>query len=301
MKIKNTIFYLIAICIFLLSFQKFRAQNLFIPKELYNHNDYVGCYKALQQPNLSQQASILKLKCLIKLDSINAAFSLAQKLYKTTVIDSDMELLGDVYRTEGRSDTALLLYQKSIKINTSIRSATKENIKKKIQQIYNFKEVSKIQGNIYLTNLGTTINKKKRQYYPQLKYDTLLFYNDEQSAISERIKRYHTIEGTIKTVNILLKEKLENFKDIYIIGSSSKSDFVLLNVLHQSVDYYTLKLCKYNSHENSISEIANLNESLSKSLSNESSAFITNDGEQIVFSSNRKGGYGGFDIYVSKI
>lgn len=292
---------LIALFVLLFNLKKSKAQNLFIPKELYNHNDYVGCYKALQQPNLSQPASILKLKCLVKLDSLNAAFLLAQKLYKTTVIDNDMELLADVYRTESVLDTALLLYQKAIKINTSQRAVAKQNIQKKIQQIYNFKEVSKIQGNIYITNLGTSINKSKNQYYPQLKYDTLLFYNDAQNTINERVKRYNTIEGTIKTVTILLKEKLENFKDIYIIGSSSKSDFVLLNVLHQSVNYYTLKLCKYNSQENSISEIANLNESLSKSLSNESSAYITNDGEQIVFSSNRKGGFGGFDIYVSKI
>lgn len=292
---------IVALCLLCFSIQKIDAQSLFIAKEKFKHEDYIGCYKDLQQNRLSQEASILKLKCLVKLDSVYPAYQLAHKLYKTTHIDTEMELLGDVFKNASVMDTALVLYQKSVKINNAKFSSLKERVQKKIQQIYNFKEISKIQGNIHVTNLGTMVNKTNRQYYPQLKHDTLLFYNDYNFPVSERIKKYHVIEGTIKTVDLTLKDPLTDFKDLYIIGSSSKSDYVLVNVLHKSVDFYTLKLCKYNAQTNSIDEVANLNEQLSKSLSDESSAYISNDGEQIVFSSNRKGGFGGYDIYVSRI
>ena len=271
------------------------SQNLFVPKELYKHQDYVGCYKLLKQSKSSPAVSSLLLKCLDKLDSTEVALRLAQQLIKNSNAVIEFEFFGDVYFKANRIDSALILYQKTAKLKST------QSLQRKIQQVYNFKELSKTQGNITINNIGTDVNKANKQYFPQVKYDTLLLYNDKQYPIAERIKCYHTIEGTVKTITLQLKDSPQDFKDLYIISSSTKSEFVLLNVLHKSVDFYTLKLCKYNHQERTITEVSNLNAQLSKSLSDESSAFISDDGEQIVFSSNRKGGFGGYDIYISKI
>lgn len=269
------------------------AQNLFLSKELYNHKDYVACYKSLQKNKVSIESEILKLKCLIQLDSIDLALHIAQKLYRVPI--RNYELLGDAYKKAEKFDTAIILYQKANLISQ------KNSIQKKIQQLFNLKEVSKIQGNINLTNLGKSVNGLKNQFYPQLKHDTLLFYNDERFDLSHKIKKYNIVEGKVTTVKICLKDSIYKFTDIYLIGSSANSDYLLLNVLPKNIDFYTLKLCRYNINNNSITEISNLNEQLSKTFSLESSAHISNDGEQIVFSSNKKGGYGGYDIYMSKI
>ena len=281
--------------LFFAVYSQLHSQSFFVANELYKQQNYVGCYKTLKLAKPSLASSVLLLKCLDKLDSVEVALRLAQKLINSSTAVTEFELFGDVFLKTNKIDSALMLYQKSAKVKST------PLLQRKIQQVFNYKELSKTQGNISINNIGTDVNKPNKQYFPQIKYDTLLLYNDKQFAIADRIKCYHTIEGTVKTIKLMLKDAPKDFKDLYIISSSAKSDFVLLNVLHKSVDFYTLKLCRYNHQEGTITEISNLNAQLSKSLSDESSAFISDDGEQIVFSSNRKGGFGGYDIYISKI
>jgi tetratricopeptide (TPR) repeat protein len=225
-----------------------------------------------------------------------------------TKYDADaLYLLGRSYAFAFRFDDALKCYTQ-FKSQGKGSSANQKDVDREIQNCYNAKELMKFPLDVTFENLGKNINSQYDDYWPFIPSDeSFLVFNSKRpdgGAVMEMNGEYASGIFMSKTLNGAFG-KAKNIGppintsegDEEVIGLSATGEEMLLyydNMLGVGDIYLAEADKKSNFKKADI-----LDESVNSPNGFEISAAITNDARTIYFTSDRKGGLGGTDIWVS--
>ncbi len=220
------------------------------------------------------------------------------------------QYLGDAYHLDYKFDKAIIAYEKFINVMAENKSTDKVLVaetNRKIEMCKTGQRLMATPDKVKIENLGATINSPYADYSPVLTAD--------QKILMFTSRRKETTGGQ--------KDDLGNyFEDIYMsnktstgwskaegIGAPINTEFNEATV-GISPDGQTILIYKDDNGDGNIystslngdvwSTPKKLNDNIN-SKDWEPSAFISADGSTLYFISNRSGGYGGRDMYVSKL
>jgi tetratricopeptide (TPR) repeat protein len=172
------------------------------------------------------------------------------------------------------------------------------------------KELVKHPLNVTFENLGKDVNSEHNDMQPYLtdKEDFIYFTTDRKGTRGG----FPFSDGYVKDVFITKNKKgRDAYKSARGVSGTFNTDFSeemaggsadgshLFVASDEQFQTYNLKYSSKPPKKRSYSSLVNL-EGINGRNSNELSATITNDGSFIIFSSNRDGGFGGFDLWMSK-
>ena len=218
-----------------------------------------------------------------------------------------MYLLGRSYTFDYRFDDALKCYNK-FKTDGRGSAGNLKDVDREIQNCYNAKELMKYPVDVTFENLGKNINSQYDDYWPFIPSDEgFLVFNSRRpdgGAVMELNGEYASGIFISKVVNGVFG-KAKNIGqpintsegDEEVIGLSATGEEMLLyydNMLGVGDIYLAEADKKGNFKKADI-----LDPSINSPNGYEISAAITNDARTIYFTSDRKGGLGGTDIWVS--
>ena len=200
--------------------------------------------------------------------------------------------LANAYRINNQLDKALKTYQLFRKnLNPEVYDSTVVNLQ--IQSCQNAKELMRMPLFIKSKNLGNVINGNNNDFNPVVSdKEDLLVFSKSQPFYDAML--YSTkVNGTWsepKNMNELLKVDKDLFptsiskdgKDLYLYSSADYDGII-----------YTSRF-----ENGNWSPIVKLNDNINTKYW-ESHATISHDNKKLYFTSNRKGTYGGLDIFVS--
>lgn len=215
-------------------------------------------------------------------------------------------LLGRSYHFAYRFDDAIKLYNKFKEVGRGTSSNLKD-VDRQIQYCYNGKELIKYPLNVTFENLGKTVNTQYPDYYPYIPADeSFLVFNSKRPEGSMR-----AIDGAY-TANIYIS-KVQNsaFQKAKTIGapvntaegdeevigltSDGKTMLIYYDNLKGYGDIYSVEADKNLNFKKPVM----LDENINSAGATEIAASISPDGNTLYFASDRSGGFGGTDIYVS--
>ncbi len=210
-------------------------------------------------------------------------------------------LLARAFHYNYEFDKAIEQYSLYLKLGGSI-SVTSTEIEKEIEYCYNAKELMKFPLSVSFENLGNQVNSIYQEYYPFIPIDeSFLVYNSkkpvyenskevlDQNKANVFISRVQS--GEFKSSELLPITIHSDIKEV--VGLSPKGDYMLTYIEHKN------KGDLYISHKNNFTQVEKL-DAIINSDAHEIAASINNEGDMIYFASDRNGGYGGTDIYISK-
>jgi len=217
-------------------------------------------------------------------------------------------LLGRALQFAARFDDAIKTFEEYLQKRKETDPVTPEEVRLHIQHCQNAKELYKFPLDIEFFNLGDAINSPYADYYPFVdKNENYMMFNSHRPRGDKPEKLPNG-----KFVNGIYVSKVANGKFLpaeyagkpvcpegsgyEIIGMNAKGDVILI------LKYDKGKGKLYRSVMNRQGVFGNP-EPLPDKI-NESgdviAACINEEGDEIYFASNRKGGYGGTDIYVCR-
>lgn len=215
-------------------------------------------------------------------------------------------LLGRAYQYANRFDDAINAFNKY----KQLAKGTEENLKEvdlHIQHCLNAKELVKFPIDVTFQSLGNAINSQYADYYPFVTEEEAFMLYNSKRPINEKIEKgqngqFQTsiyiskvINGVYAQSEVIGAPICEGNTGEEIIGMNSKGNVILISKTNLRGE---TKL--YLSKQNKSGEFLKPEE-LPNAINGSGdviAACINNDGSFIYFASNRKGGYGGTDIYV---
>jgi tetratricopeptide (TPR) repeat protein len=206
-------------------------------------------------------------------------------------------------------------FDEAIKTYTAFKQTgrgTVENLKdvdRQIQFCINAKELIKFPLNVTFENLGANVNSPYADYYPFVPNDeSFIIYNSrKQEEGSEKVKDDGSFPATIymsKEANgVFTKSKkyevplVKKEGEEEVIGLSGSGDMMLIYYTNEKGvgDIYMAN----NEKGKSAKTLEKLSENINSSSAEEIAACINNDGSVLYFASDRSGGLGGTDLYMS--
>jgi Tol biopolymer transport system component len=220
-----------------------------------------------------------------------------------------MYLLGRAYHYAYRFDDAIKTYN-AFKQTGRGNATNLEEVDRQIQFCINAKELMKFPLNIKFENLGALVNSPYADYYPFVPSDeSFIIFNtrrpNEGASIIKEDGNYvasiyisKVIEGAfVKSKNIgppIAKKEGEQ----EIIGLSATGEIMLLYYtnLKGVGDIYSTSTDKNKSFKPADKLDVNINSTKAEEIA----ACISSDGSVLYFASNREGGKGGTDLYLSR-
>jgi LPXTG-motif cell wall-anchored protein len=200
--------------------------------------------------------------------------------------------LANAYRMNNQIDKALKTYEQFRKnLNTDVYDTTIVNLQ--IQSCRNAKELMKSPVFIKAKNLGRVINSSNNDFNPvvSVKEDLIVFLRS--LAFYDAILYSVKVNG-VWTEPQNMNELLKVDRDLYpTCLSKDGKDLYLYNSAEYDGNIFTSKF-----ENGTWSPILKLNDNINTKYW-ESHATISHDNKKLYFTSNRKGTYGGLDIYVS--
>ena len=206
--------------------------------------------------------------------------------------------LANAYRINNKLDKALETYELFRKnLNPEVYDTIVVNLQ--IQSCLNAQELINKPLFIKEKNLGNMINESNSEFNPVVSDNEDLLVYSKSEAFYDAILYSTRVNGQWTgplNMNELLKSDVPGLVDKDLFPTSISKDGKDL-YLYSSADYdgiiYTTRF------ENGIwSPLVKLNENINTKFW-ESHATISHDNKKLYFTSNRKGTYGGLDIYVS--
>jgi LPXTG-motif cell wall-anchored protein len=200
--------------------------------------------------------------------------------------------LANAYRINNQIDKALRAYELFKKnLNTEIYDTTVVNMQ--IQSCRNAKELMRMPLFVKQQNLGNVINSYSNDFNPVISdKEDLLVFSRSQAFYDALL--YSTKENGVWTEPKNMNEILKIDRDLFPTSISKDGKDLYL---YSSADYdgiiYTTRL-----ENGTWSPIVKLNDNINTKYW-ESHATISHNNKKLYFTSNRKGTYGGLDIYVS--
>ncbi len=213
----------------------------------------------------------------------------------------------------GRAYHLNLEFDKAIKAYTDYKSqsndAAAEKTDRQIEMCYNGKELIKYPLNVTFENLGKYVNSPYPDFSPFTPEDeAILIFTSRRKGNKGGLMDY---DGFYTSDIYLANVKAGNFKraqNISVInteldeeaaGISPKGDKILVFVddIYQNI-YGNIYISE--KRGKSFQKLTSIGENVNDNSSIETSASITSDDKILYFASDKKGGFGGTDIYMSK-
>lgn len=215
-------------------------------------------------------------------------------------------LLGRAYHFANRFDEAINMYETFKKISAGTPYNIKD-VEKQIEYCYNAKELVKYPIDVTFQNLDENINSKFSDYYP--------FVPTDQSYIAFNTRRddgsSKNSEGKYKSEVYIAKEKNGKFTraksigsnvnkfdgDEEIIGMSADGKLMLFLFDNEEEGFGDIFIGHFDGKE--VSKLTKMGKEVNSKYT-EIAASLSSDGESVYFASDRPGGFGGIDLYVTK-
>jgi hypothetical protein len=254
--------------------------------ETYNYNLAV-CYL---NSNLNKSKAIPYLEIVTRIENHN--------------IKADF-LLGRAYQYANRFDDAIASFQK-FKEKAKKEDVLVNEAELEIQHCLNGKELIKFPIDITFFNLGKTINSEYADYYPFVtENESFMVYNSKRPKDTETRKEENgqylnsiyiskVVNGEYAEADIIGKPISTGNSGEEIIGMNAKGDILIvfkINLKGEGKLYFSRmgKDGQFGKLELLPNEVNGSGEVIS--------ACINNDASVIYFASDRKGGFGGTDLY----
>lgn len=220
-----------------------------------------------------------------------------------------MYLLGRGYHFAYRFDDALRCYNQ-YKTAGKGTPENLEDVDREIQNCYNAKEIMKYPLNVTFENLSSNVNTVYPEYYPFFPSDeSFLVYNSKRpeggnlrqndgSYFSSVFISRESEGGFLKAKNIGAPIATDE-GNVEVIGMSANGNFLLL-YYDNSAGTGDIFISEYDKTKSSYKKALKIDESVNAPKGYEIAASISNDGNTLYFASDRVGGFGGIDLYMSK-
>ncbi|HTF04654.1 MAG TPA: hypothetical protein VK826_11550 [Bacteroidia bacterium] len=219
-----------------------------------------------------------------------------------------MYLLGRAYHFAYRFDDALVAYNKF----KTAGKGTAENladVDREIQNCYNAREIMKYPLNVTFENLGSSVNSSFPDYSPFVPSDeSFIVYNTKRNDNGNLRQKDGSYFSTLSISRVndggFLKAKnigaplSTTDGNVEVAGMSANGDYMIL-YYDDAAGTGDLYLSEMDKTKGAYKKAVRLDETIN-SKNYEIAATISNDGSTIYFASDRPGGLGGMDIYVSK-
>jgi hypothetical protein len=224
--------------------------------------------------------------------------------------DSDPDakyLLGRAYHFAYRMDDAIKAYT-SFKEGGKGKPENMKEVDRQIQDCINAKELMKFPLNVTFENLGKNVNSAFADFYPFVtKDESFLVFNSKRSGTGSEAG----IDGSYPSTIFISRVKngiytkaevigppiTQGNGNEEVIGLSSSGDKMLLYYFKGGAGDIYMSAAKPDKTFNKAKMMGdNVN-----TKGHEIAASITADGNAIYFASDKPGGFGGVDIYVSRI
>lgn len=251
-------------------------------------------------------------QCYLRMSGGNKGMAIKYLEFLTTLkkVDNDVYFeLGQSYLYKGNNDKAIENFKKFLTIDEP-KGEAKETTEQYIQYANNSKQLMKHPVDVQFENMGKVINSQYNDYLPYVgsKENFIAFATNRKGTVGgiedgdgyypdvyigklrkgrDKYSKPRSMGGMFNTD--LVEEVAGGSVDGAHFFFASDADYQIYNLK------YTYKAPKKRSYPNPV----NL-DGINQKNSNEISATITNDGNLIIFSSDRKGGYGGYDLWMSR-
>ena len=215
--------------------------------------------------------------------------------------------LARAYHLSNRYDKAITTYAKYSKLSGA-NAKLITNCTRNIEMCNNAKILIKTPLNIVFENLGKKVNSKGKEYLPILTPDeNMLLYTTRRKGTTGMI---YDLEGYFTADIFLSKYKYgawsngrsngypNSHGNEQTAGISENGNFILYYV-NNPLSKNNLQLSLKTKSSFKKSEMIASKE-INRSESEQISATISNDGNYIIFSSNRISGLGGHDLYICR-
>ncbi len=219
-----------------------------------------------------------------------------------------MYLLGRAYHFAYRFNDAIEAYNK-FKTAGKGKAENLADVDREIQNCYNAEQIMKFQSNVTFENLGSSINSPFPDYSPFVPADeSFIVYNTKRNDNGNLRQNDGSYFSTVSISRVndggFLKSKnigaplSTTDGNAECAGMSPNGDYMIL-YYDDAAGTGDLYLSEMDKVKGSYKRAVKLDESINSKYF-EIAATITNDGSVIYFASNRPGGYGGMDLYMSK-
>ncbi len=218
-----------------------------------------------------------------------------------------MYLLGRAYHFAYRFDDAIKAYT----VFKEKGKGTPDNLKyadRQLQECINAKEIMKFPMKVEFENMGININSPFADYYPFIpKDESFIVFNSKRSGTGTELK----IDGMYPPTIFISHVKNGKFKKAEVVGppithGNGNEEVIGLSGLGDKMLMYYFKggvgdIYLSTANKDKVFTKAELLGDNVNSKGHEIAASVTADGTSVYFASNRSGGFGGVDIYVSRV
>jgi hypothetical protein len=272
-----------------------------------NYESALQMYLSLQNDNPNDQKVNYKIGVCYLNSNVNKSRAIPF-LEKVMANDKDEPnasfLLGRAFHFANKFDDAIKYYS-LFKSNNKGNPNNIKDVDLELQACYNAKELIKYPVNVEFENLGKMINSSFSDDFPFVpKDESFILFNSRREGNSQGIDGKFFSDVYISYVKEgkwsmakPLKEINTPEGDEEIIGLSSDGStalFMFDNNLGSGDLFISKRTGDKFEKPQRLPDVIN-------SKFNEIAASLSADGSQIYFASDRTGGFGGIDIYVSKI
>lgn len=216
-------------------------------------------------------------------------------------------LLGRAYQYANRFDDAIIAFKK-FKQDAKGTVFNLVDADLQIQHCINAKELTKYPVDVMFQNLGTNINSEYSDYYPFVtSNESFIIYNTKRPEKSAEKLENGTYNNSIYISKVVNGEYMKaspigapinsGNAGMEVIGLSENGDYLLL-YMPEGAGKGNIYMSQLNE-QGAYSKPEKLDPKIN-SGGDEIAASISADGNTLYFASNRKGGFGGTDIYVCK-
>ena len=240
------------------------------------------------------------------IDKSNAIPYFEKALSMEGVDPNTYYLLGRAYHFAYRFPNAIKMYEKFKELNKG-NAENLQDVEKQIEYSYNAIEIMKFPLDVSFKNMGPTINSTSSDYYPFVPLDeSYLIYNTKRDDGSNRLAdgSYNSeiYISSVKNGQFGNARKLDQNVNTLngseeVIGLSADGKHIMFYYDNEE-HYGDLFIADYKN--NKVSNIVKLPKVIN-SKNHEIAASISKFGDVIYFASDREGGYGGVDIYSSRM
>lgn len=220
-----------------------------------------------------------------------------------------MYLLGRAYHFAYRFDDAIKAYN-AFKQTGKGNADNLAGVDREIQYCINAKELMKFPLNVTFENLGGNVNSVYADYYPFVPNDeSFIVFNTRRPGEGEEVIKEDGSYASAVYISKATDGKFIKAKNIgapiavkegeqEVIGLSANGDLMLLYYINLKGvgDIYATTTDKNKSFK----PAEKLDENINSAKASEIAASVSSDGSLLYFASNRPGGLGGTDLYVSR-